>query len=164
MQARADSSLHDAWKRRVGSANWDYIRHYCVALHIEGQVPRMRGKRSRDHAWRQMIAEFEQVEKHAQPGFVLMPEILVRKGKAQERLGDPDSAMESYQKAIELNPEYSWSYMAIADLFVATEQPDEARKILEDGLTKVPERFAKGLQRQLTELSQPPLAAEESGQ
>jgi tetratricopeptide (TPR) repeat protein len=99
------------------------------------------------------IIEFDYVLRSAasrSENFVLLPEILTRKGENLVRLGRGPTAVQQLQHAMELKPDYWPPYAVLSDYYKSAGQIDRAREVLEKGLSLSPE--AKGLRTRLAGL------------
>jgi tetratricopeptide (TPR) repeat protein len=111
-----------------------------------------------------VIGEIGYVESHASSSFVLMPEILVLKGKVMARVGQGPEAIPVYRKAIKLNPKYGWAYKALADLFVSLSNPAEARKVLQEGMDRAEGTNKKWFEQQIAILDEMTMKAGKAAQ
>ena len=82
--------------------------------------------------------------------FVLLPEMLTKKGENLIRLGRPWEAVTELHHAIELRPDYWPPYAVLSDHYKATGDQPKAREWLEKGLASSPN--TKALQQRLAEL------------
>lgn len=134
----------------ISAHHWR-MHHYCYAL-----IHMMRGQRSGltlmeyRGAWQDVIGETDYLLQFFPSDFVLMPEILLNRGRAFLRLKKSGTALDNFQKAIELKPDYWPPYLEIANHYA--EEGDKAKAIdmLLKGLQHAPN--AKGLRIRLKEL------------
>ena len=96
------------------------------------------------------IGEFDYVITRAPEDFILLPEILTKKGENLVRLGKGPVGVTQFERAMELKPDYWPPYAYMSDYFKDAGDPKKAREILEKGLSNAPD--AKALQRRLAEL------------
>jgi Tfp pilus assembly protein PilF len=82
--------------------------------------------------------------------FVLLPEMLTRKGEALTYLKQYAEAEQVLRKAIELKPDYWPAYVHLAESFIDRKKPDAAKDVLRQGLSRSDEK--RVLQRMLDEL------------
>ena len=162
-RAEPGSEQWEFWARKLGKG-FIHIHHYCAGMNGEYKADLYIDPKKREGPYRaSLVGGDEYMEDKAGYDFVLMPEILVRKGKLLLKLGEPQKAMEAFRKAKDINPRYSWSYMAIADFYRERGLDGKAKEVVEEGLANVPESQAKGLKRRLADLSdvsKPSLAPE----
>jgi tetratricopeptide (TPR) repeat protein len=127
------------------------MHHYCWGL-----MKTYRGViLARDEQWRRFylkdaIEEFDYVIDRAPPDFILLPEILLRKGENLIRLGQGASGNLQLLRAIELRPDYWPAYAATSDYYKKTGDLEKAREVLEKGLSASPD--AKALKERLADL------------
>jgi tetratricopeptide (TPR) repeat protein len=107
-------------------------------------------RRERLHHLDTSIKEFDYVIRLAKTDFVLLPEILTKKGQNLIRFNEPAKGIQELQSAIELKPDYWPAYIGISDYYKDAGDPARAREWLERGLVATPE--AKPLKRRLAEL------------
>lgn len=133
------------------TANLWRMHHYCYALiHImRGQSFGMTPMEYKE-AWTGAIMEIDFAMMYLPQDFVLMPEMLLNRGRALMRLKKSDAALRSFQKAVELKPDYWPPYLEMADYYLGIQAKGKAIDILQDGLKHAPD--AKALKLRLTEL------------
>lgn len=71
------------------------------------------------------------------------------RGDAFERMGRKDKARADFEKAIEIDPEYSFAAASLFDLQLATKQYDDAARTLEVLVAHTPDDFTRARQVQL---------------
>jgi tetratricopeptide (TPR) repeat protein len=97
------------------------------------------------------IGEIDYVLHRAPPDFILLPEILTKKGDNQLRLGRPVAGQETLQKAMAIKPDYWPAYAVLADYYKEHGHPEVARQVLEKALEHSPD--AEAIKRRLADLS-----------
>jgi hypothetical protein len=137
------------WTDLLGST-YLHIHHYCYGLVDTNRATRARSPQERMHLLGASIGEFDYVIRHAPQDFVLLPEILTKKGENLIRLGQAPRGVVELQRAIGLKPDYWPPYAAMSDYFKGAGDLNKARETLEKGLSAAPD--AKALQRRLAEL------------
>ena len=100
------------------------------------------------------LDELDYVIRRVPEDFILLPEILARKGENLILLGKGQVGILELEHAIELRPDYSPPYGYISDYYKSLGDIKSARETLERGLELSPD--AKGLLRRLDELRQAP--------
>jgi hypothetical protein len=139
------------WGSIMGEETFNGMHHYCWGLMKTNRALFLaRDQRFRRFYLEDAIGEFDYVIRIAPPDFVLLPEILTKKGENLIRLGQAPLAIPELQRAIELKPDYWPPYAAISDSYKGTGDLNKAREVLEKGLSASPD--AKALQRRLAEL------------
>lgn len=133
------------------TANLWRMHHYCYAL-----IHMMRGRRTGlapmefKEAWLGAIDEIDFSLQFLPEDFVLMPEMLLNRGRALMRLKRPEAALSNFRKATELKPDYWPPYLEMAEIFVAGNDKSKAIEVLQEGLQHAPD--AKALRLRLTEV------------
>jgi hypothetical protein len=147
---------------RVEAARWEALfgqaffamHHYCWGLMKANRgLFLARSKRTRDYYLNEAIVEYDYVIDRSQPGFVLLPELIARKGDLQLRLGHP-GGLETIRKALSLKPDYWLPYALASDYYKSVGQPGPARQWLNEGIEKVGD--AAPLKSRLDALDRPP--------
>jgi len=127
------------------------MHHYCFGL-----MKTYRGViLAREEQWRRFylrdaIEEFDYVIDRAPPDFVLLPEILMKKGENLIRLGQGGSGLTQLLRAIQLKPGYWPPYAVMSDYYKNTGDLKKAHEVLENGLSASPD--AKALKERLANL------------
>ena len=96
------------------------------------------------------IREFDYVIQRAPENFVLLPEILTKKGENLIRLGRAPVGIMELERAAELKPDYWPPFAQISDYYKSVGDRQKAKETLERGLSSSPD--APALRRRLTEL------------
>ena len=96
------------------------------------------------------LLEFDYVLERAPADFVLLPELLTKKGANLVLLNRGPEAVVHFERAIEARPDYWPAYGELSDFFRAVREPEKAREVLERGLAAAPNTPA--LERRLSEL------------
>jgi tetratricopeptide (TPR) repeat protein len=142
----------ERWKLVMGAQNFRHIHHYCQGLQSTNRALFGRlAKQHRDFELRNSIIEFDYVILRVTPDFVLLPEILTKKGENLMRLGRAPEAMPALFRAIERKADYWPPYAVLSDYYKEIGKIEEAREWLQKGLAASPE--ATALQKRLRELS-----------
>lgn len=128
------------------------MHHYCWGLmYLHRAKVLARDAQARSFNYGSAVGEFDYVIRQARRDFVLLPEILTRRGEALLGLGRTALALAEFERAIELKPDYWPPYAYISDHHKSKGDTTRAREILQAGLAHSPQ--AKGLQRRLNELA-----------
>lgn len=125
------------WERILGK-DYSHMHHYCAALLAMNRAERAIDKGIRHSHLQRARGEFGYVEKHATPGFVLKPELLVNVSIVQEQLGDIKEALLYAEQAVAAKPGYLKATRHLADLLVRQGARSKARAVLEEGLRVKP--------------------------
>ena len=143
------------WERLMGASNFSHIHHYCVGLAVTHHALfKARTKQERDGYLEGSIKEFDYVLRLATPDFVLLPEILTKRGENLVRLGKAPQAIPNLMRAIDIKPDYWPPYAALSDLYKEAGDIESARTWLEQGLAASPD--AKPLRERLNKVSRAP--------
>jgi tetratricopeptide (TPR) repeat protein len=134
------------------------LHHYCWGMMSSNKALVARTRQERVYEHDRAIKEFDYVIRYAPRDFVLMPEILTKKGENLLRLGYLGVGSTSYiaggikelQLAIEIKPDYWPPYAALSDHFKKTGELAKAREWLEKALAITPN--VKSLTTRLAEL------------
>jgi len=136
------------WGQQLGPEAM-HMHHYCRGIlfinRARGSMPKERGK------WYGLaIGELDYILRNVKEDYVLLPEMLTRKGEALVHLKNFVEAQPVLRKAIELKPDYWPAYARLAEGFIILKQPDAAREVLKEGIARADD--PRGLQRMLDEL------------
>ncbi|MEO8132509.1 MAG: hypothetical protein ABI831_00815 [Betaproteobacteria bacterium] len=131
------------------------MHHYCWGLMKTNRATILaRNKQDRLFYLSDAIGEFNYVIERAPADFVLLPEILTRKGENLLRLGKSAQGLAELQRAIDLKPDYWPPYESIAEYYKAVGDIAKAREVLEKALSFSPE--STSLKSRLSELGAAP--------
>lgn len=133
------------------SANFWFMHHYCYALihMMRAQRPRLSEMAYRG-TWMEVIGEIDFILNRVPPDFLLLPEMMLNRGRALVRLKKFDAAMESFEKAVEAKPDYWPPYAEIAEIHVQRGDKAKAVDALRSGLAASP--GAEALRKRLSDL------------
>lgn len=149
-----DRAMIDAWTAQMGPI-FHAMHHYCAGLiKVRRGMVLARDPTTRRFFLSDAIIEYDYVIKRAPDDFVLLPEIITKKGEILVQLGKAPSAVYQFERAIELKPDYWPPYAHLSDHYKESGDVRKAREVLDAGLAKVPD--AKALQRRVAELDAPP--------
>ena len=149
-----DQAMIKAWSAQMG-AIFNDMHHYCFGLMKTNRGMFLsRDSTSRRFYLSDAIGEFDYVINRAPEDFVLLPEIVTKKGEVLLQLGRGPLAEFEFERAIELKVDYWPPYAYLSDYHKQSGDIVKARQILESGLAQVPN--AKGLQRRFAELDAAP--------
>jgi len=127
------------------------MHHYCWGLMKTNRaLVLVRTQQDRRYYLNDSIGEFDYVIDRAPNSFILLPEILTKKGENLIRLGKAPLGINVLTHAIELKPDYWPPYAVMSDHYKVTGDIEKAREMLEKALSFSPD--AKGLKTRLMEL------------
>lgn len=138
------------WKSVLGDT-FRHLHHYCWGLMKTNRAMLLaRNTQTRQFYLGDSINEFNYVIERAPEDFVLLPEILSRKGQNLIRLGKVPLGMLELERAAQLKPDYWVPYAYMSDYYKESGDLRKAREQLEKGLQAAPDSTA--LKRRLEEL------------
>jgi hypothetical protein len=130
------------------------VHHYCLGLMKTNRAVFLaREPRIKNFYLSDSISEFDYVIDRAPADFVLLPEILTKKGENLIRLGQAPLAIRELQRAIDLKPDYWPPYAVLSDYYKDHGDRAKARETLEKALSAAP--GAKAISRRMKELDEP---------
>lgn len=142
----------EEWYAQLGQP-FNAMHHYCWGLMKTNRAMFLaRGQQARQFYLADSVTEFDYVIRHVTDDFILLPEILTKKGENLILLGKGQVGLFELERAIELKPDYWPPYAYISDFHKRAGDLTKAREILEQGLAHSPD--AKGLLRRADDLKQ----------
>lgn len=145
---RADPTVR-RWFDLLGP-NYLDIHHHCMGLNYINRA--MKNDEHMKFYQRSAIGNFEYMIKAAKPGFVLLPDAHIERGRVLEMTDRKGKAIADYEKAIQLKPDYPRAYSVLIDLYMTLGRKDEARKVIDRGLKQIPN--SKSLRRRAKKLAE----------
>ena len=144
------AAMFNAWKAQVGES-FVHMHHYCAGLiKMDRALFRSRDRQSRTFYLNDAIIEYDYVINRVPDEYVLLPEILTKKGEALMHLERDPLAIFTFERAIELKRDYWPPYAHLSDHYLKAGDRKKARETLEAGLAADP--AATALRRRLAEL------------
>ena len=143
----------ERWSTLMGGAeNFAHMHHYCWALENTNRgLYASKSKVERDRYLTSTLGDLDYVLQRVTPGFVLLPEILTKKGENLIRLGRGPEAIDDLLRAIQAKPDYWPPYAVLSDYFRDRKDLANARDWLKKGLAAAPN--AKPLETRLQRLN-----------
>jgi len=143
------------WKYWTGVMGpmYEHIHHYCRGMiltnraHMPTIAPQFRKS---NLFW--SASEFDYVIKQAPPTFVLLPEILTKKGENLIEYGQIARGVVALEQAMSIKPDYWPPYAAMSDYYKRLGDTKKAREWLDKALAVAPE--AKSLKSRLAGLGE----------
>ena len=149
-----DPAKVSKWRNAMGSGNFDTMHHYCWGLMKTNRgVLLARDQQTRLFYLRAAVHEFDYVLQRVAPDFLLLPEVLTKKGENLVRLGKGPLSVAVFERAMEAKPDYWPPYAQLADYYKDIGDLKSAKETLDQGLAAVPD--SAPLKRRLAELSTP---------
>ena len=131
--------------------NWMHMHHFCDCIRFTNRAYSSLGN------WNDMrynlqvaVGGCDYVFQHAKPGFYMLPEVHLQKGKALKLYRQEGKALIEFMNAIRGNPRLAPAYIELADIQVRSKKNQEALKTVTEGLRHIPD--SKPLKRRFTEL------------
>jgi tetratricopeptide (TPR) repeat protein len=141
----------ERWASVLGAGNFHHLHHYCAGLENTNRALYFSSnKQDRNFELSMSLKEFDYVLTRVPPDFVLVPEILTKRGENLLRLGNGPQGALDLNRAIDLKPDHWPPYAALSDYYKALGDLRSAREWAEKGLAAAP--GTKALQRRLAEL------------
>lgn len=146
-----DAAKLQYWRSVFGSYYFDTMHHYCWGLMKTNRALLL----AKDPHLRQFylsdgISEYDYVLNHVKDDFLLMPEVLTKKGENLVRLGRVPAALVQFERAVSIKPDYWPAHAQIADVHLQARDYEQAEAALKAGLEAAPQ--AKALQRRMATL------------
>lgn len=138
------------WTEVMGET-FHHMHHYCYGLMNVTRAMLATEANPRNFYLRAGIGEMDYVIERTTPDFILMPEMLTKKGQALIRLGRPALGMDQIEKATQIKPDYWPAYVAMADHYKDIGDLKNAREVVQRGLAAAPD--SKTLQARRAELA-----------
>lgn len=143
---RNNRTINDHFRGIYGDQNWLNQHHYCDALKFIIRANRSLGNKAElrynleqaQHGIEHMLAS-EQT-----PDWILRPEAHVNLGKISLRMirlgkGSEGKAVQNFQQAILIQPNYEPAYSALSDFFADKGLKQKALDVIEEGLKHSPD-------------------------
>jgi tetratricopeptide (TPR) repeat protein len=140
----------EQWYSKLGQS-FHHMHHYCWGLMKTNRALFLaRDQTARRFYLNDSLTEIDYVIRHVPEDFILLPEILTRKGENLILLGKGSVGILELERAIDLRPDYWIPYGHISDYYKTLGDLKTARDVLDKGLAISPD--AKGLLRRVDEL------------
>lgn len=120
-------------QRRLHATNsdWNHMHHYCWAIiqTMRSYQPGMDRGTSNEYL-KVAIGNLNYTINNTRPGFLMRPDMFVRKAALHARLGNYHAASTAAHELITERPDLPEGYIALADIQIKSGQPDLARETL----------------------------------
>ncbi|MBI5256401.1 MAG: tetratricopeptide repeat protein [Burkholderiales bacterium] len=127
------------WVGLMGKGFWT-MHHYCWALvNMKRAQSGGMSRQARDALMNTVVDDMNFVLRNAGDDFIMRPEVLMRMGDALRLMGQLPRAIEAYMAATRSKPDYWPAYQRWAELLVELKSPDQARRVLAEGLGQAPD-------------------------
>jgi tetratricopeptide (TPR) repeat protein len=128
------------WASRFGGRSFHHIHHYCWGqINLQRALRSSTPRQERHYLLGTVIADYTYVVENAARDFVLLPEILTRKGEVELLRSLPSEANKSFARARALKPDYWPAYSAWAEFLIRVGKNAEAKSIVKSGLEHSPD-------------------------
>jgi len=145
-----DQTVTDRWYAYLGPT-FNNMHHYCWGLMKTNRAMLLaRSANTRSFYLHDAIKEFDYVINPAPDDFLLLPEILTKRGENWIRLGRSSVGLLDLERAISLKRDYWPAYAIMSDHYAGAGDTTKAREVLQSGLEQSPD--AVSLQRRLRDL------------
>lgn len=132
-----NSAEFGKWRATLGEA-FIHTHHYCSGIYAEQKARSTIDQHERKIWLRSVKGEMQYVSRHCSEKCAFYPELHSRWGWALAEEGQPSEAIRHFQLAIRAKPKYVPAYAKLSDIYLEINQPDEARRVLENGLKAKP--------------------------
>lgn len=133
-----DQAAIDGWYARLGPT-FHHMHHYCWGLMKENRGTLLSSDlTTRRFYLTDAVREYDYVIEHAPEDYVLLPEIITRKGQDLVLLGKGPVGEFEFRRAIALKPDYWAPYAYLSDYYRKIGETAKAREALQAGLAQVP--------------------------
>lgn len=125
------------WASELGPS-YESFHHFCWALIYLRRASDPALTTFRQSNNQIAVNNFDYVLRNSTADFVLLPEVLLRKGMTLRLLGDDGNAAAAFLDAIRLKDDYTPAYSSLVDVYMDLGDLAAAREVLERGLKKAP--------------------------
>lgn len=127
------------WAARLGTESFKHIHHYCWGLiNLQRAMRSSTPRGQRLFLLSTITGDIQYSISGATKGFVLLPEMLTRKGEVYLLRSLPDDANKSFAQARELKPDYWPAYSGWAEFLIYSGKTAEAKQLVKAGLEYSP--------------------------
>jgi tetratricopeptide (TPR) repeat protein len=149
----SNAEEREKWHAMLGDT-FRALHHYCWGLMKLNRASFLaQTDQARQFYFADAVNEFDFVLRNSQDDFVLLPEILTKKGQVLIKLGKAPIGVMELERAAQLKKDYWPPYAQLSDYYKETGNTQKAREYLEQGLSHAPD--AAALKRRLHELEDP---------
>lgn len=126
------------WVERMGPT-FRAMHHYCWGLVNLNRLRAGRIGGDRRYAAKQIVDEYFYVLRLATPDFIMLPELWTRVGEAALIAEDYGQALDAYEKARRIKPDYWPAYTQWADFLIQFGKKNDAKALVRNGLQYAPD-------------------------
>jgi tetratricopeptide (TPR) repeat protein len=122
------------WKKVFGR-DWVPIHHYCSALdHINKSRRFVGNEEVRRQELGLALGGLDYMLGNTHKDFILLPEILVKKGEVLLELNRGPEGVKQFTRAIQVRRSYAPAYIALSEYYRRQGEVAEAKRVLEQGI------------------------------
>ena len=127
------------WVAQLGQDFW-WVHHYCWAtVWLNRGLYKASGSADRRFNLRMTVREIDFTLDKVKPNFVLLPEMLTKRGEVLLLLSESGAAYDSFRRAREIKPDYWPAYTKWAEVLIKSGLKAEAKVLIREGLKYAPE-------------------------
>ena len=128
---------YEYWNNILGP-DFLHTHHYCYALVSINRYYAARSPRMQAFNLQNAHNDLSYVVRAASQSYSLMPEIYLHRGVVLTLMKKDGEALRDLLKALELNPKLIRGYTLVSDYYIKIKLPDEALKVVTEGLRHNP--------------------------
>jgi len=128
---------YEYWSNALGP-DFLHTHHYCYALASINRYYAARSPQMKAYNLQNAYADLSYTVRHASQSYSLMPEIYLTRGIVLSMMKKDGEALRDLLKAIELGPKLIRGYTLVSDYYIKIKLPDEALKVVTEGLRHNP--------------------------
>ena len=138
LPANNKTEMFDAWKATIGEG-YGHMHHYCAGLIKANRATLLaRDRTTRQFLLNDAISEYDYVITRVPDTYVLLPEMLTKKGEALVQLEKGPQGAFFFERAIEIKSDYWPAHAQLSDYHQRAGDLKKAREVLEAGLSAAP--------------------------
>lgn len=128
---------YEYWNNALGP-DFLHTHHYCDALAFINRYYTARTPQMKTTNLQGALGGLNYMLSHASQSYSLMPEIYLNRGVVLTLMKKDGDALRDLLKALELNPKLIRGYTLVSDFYTKIKRPDEALKVVTEGLRHNP--------------------------
>lgn len=128
---------YEHWSEVLGP-DFLHTHHYCDALGSINRYYAARSPQTKTFELQNALGGLNYMMNHASESYSLMPEIYLNRGLVLTLMKKDGQAIKDLLKALELDPKLIRGYTLVVDFYAKVKRPDEALKVVTDGLRHNP--------------------------
>lgn len=128
---------YEYWSNALGP-DFLHTHHYCYALISIHRYYTARSAQMKSFNLQNAHNDLSYVVRAVSQSYSLMPDIYLTRGIVRSLMKKDSEALRDLLKALELNPKLIRGYSLVSDLYTKIKLPDEALKVVTEGLRHNP--------------------------